>query len=406
MLGLTLEGGGAKGSYQIGAWKAFREMNIEFDGITGTSVGALNGALMLQDDFDLAYGIWHEMNPNTIMDIDDRIYEMLSNYQLTANNVHFMLEQVRKFIKGFGMDTKPLEQLIEANINEGKIRKASTDFGFVTVSLTDFKPLEIFKEEIPMGKMADYLMASSYLPIFKSKKLDGKTFLDGGFYNNLPINMLYEKGYRKIVAVRLLSKGRVKKVEHHDLDVLYIQPCENLGNMMDFSNERAQTNLNLGYFDTLRACKGLKGRKYYIEGFIDEITAMAFLMRWDEAVLKNLSQLFGLSASVPLNRLLLEEIIPRWIHLMDLSEKATYQEVAIAILENMAHYLKINRFEVYSLASFVEEIRKHKERMGETERPIHKNNLLSEELILKISKEKQLEASIKIMLENNGNIYI
>ncbi len=53
MTGLTLEGGGGKGAYQIGAWKAFRQKGIEFDGVTGTSVGALNGAMILQDDFDL-----------------------------------------------------------------------------------------------------------------------------------------------------------------------------------------------------------------------------------------------------------------------------------------------------------------------------------------------------------------
>ena len=45
MKALVLSGGGAKGSYQLGVWKALRELNIKFDIITGTSVGALNGAL-------------------------------------------------------------------------------------------------------------------------------------------------------------------------------------------------------------------------------------------------------------------------------------------------------------------------------------------------------------------------
>ena len=49
--GLVLEGGGAKGAYQIGAWKALKEAGIRIKGIAGTSVGALNGALIAMDEF-------------------------------------------------------------------------------------------------------------------------------------------------------------------------------------------------------------------------------------------------------------------------------------------------------------------------------------------------------------------
>ena len=44
MKGLILEGGGTKGAYQIGAYKALRDLGIEFQGVAGTSIGALNGA--------------------------------------------------------------------------------------------------------------------------------------------------------------------------------------------------------------------------------------------------------------------------------------------------------------------------------------------------------------------------
>ncbi len=45
MYGLVLEGGGAKGAYHIGAYKAILEEGIEIGGVAGTSVGALNGGL-------------------------------------------------------------------------------------------------------------------------------------------------------------------------------------------------------------------------------------------------------------------------------------------------------------------------------------------------------------------------
>ena len=40
MRGLVLEGGGARGCYQIGAYKALVEMGIDFDYVVGTSIGA------------------------------------------------------------------------------------------------------------------------------------------------------------------------------------------------------------------------------------------------------------------------------------------------------------------------------------------------------------------------------
>ena len=44
--GLVLDGGGARGAYQIGAWKALKEAGVKISAVAGTSVGALNGALI------------------------------------------------------------------------------------------------------------------------------------------------------------------------------------------------------------------------------------------------------------------------------------------------------------------------------------------------------------------------
>ena len=52
--GLVLEGGGAKGAYQIGAWKALKEAGVKINAVAGTSVGALNGALICMDELELA----------------------------------------------------------------------------------------------------------------------------------------------------------------------------------------------------------------------------------------------------------------------------------------------------------------------------------------------------------------
>ena len=75
--GLVLEGGGAKGAYQIGAWKALKEAGIHIKGIAGTSVGALNGALIAMDDFEKAEKIWETIRYSRVMDVDDDLMEQL-----------------------------------------------------------------------------------------------------------------------------------------------------------------------------------------------------------------------------------------------------------------------------------------------------------------------------------------
>ena len=69
--GLVLDGGGARGAYQIGAWKALAEAGVKLNAVAGTSVGALNGALICMGDIENAENIWREMTFSSVMDVDD-----------------------------------------------------------------------------------------------------------------------------------------------------------------------------------------------------------------------------------------------------------------------------------------------------------------------------------------------
>ena len=69
--GIVLDGGGAKGAYQIGAWKALKEAGVKINAVAGTSVGALNGALICMDDVENAVRIWGELTFSRVMDVDD-----------------------------------------------------------------------------------------------------------------------------------------------------------------------------------------------------------------------------------------------------------------------------------------------------------------------------------------------
>ena len=66
---LVFAGGGGKGAYEIGVWKAMHELGLEeeFTSVIGTSVGALNALLFGQEDYVVAEKIWRELHPGKIL---------------------------------------------------------------------------------------------------------------------------------------------------------------------------------------------------------------------------------------------------------------------------------------------------------------------------------------------------
>ena len=266
MYGLVLEGGGAKGAYHIGAYKALQELGIEIGGISGTSIGALNGALLVQGNIKALEDVWINTKSSDLFDIDEKTEKAISdlkNFNLHEINLPYLLNVSKEIINNRGLDTSRIRALLEELIDEDKIRNSSLDFGIVTVNLTDKKPMEILKEEIPVGHLVDYLLASANLPAFKQETMDGKKFLDGGFHDNLPIGVLLKKGYTDIIAVRTFGMGIVKKQRKKNLNITYIQPVESLGGVLEFNTVQAERNMKLGYYDAMKVFKKLKGYKYY-----------------------------------------------------------------------------------------------------------------------------------------------
>lgn len=248
--GLVLSGGGTRGAFQIGVWKALEELGVEIRAIAGTSIGALNGALFLQDDFNTTVKLYEQIKIEDIMKVEGE-----SNiFNLAAN-----------FRKQKGIDNEPLRQMIKRYIDMDKLYNSNIDFGLVTYSVREGEPLQKFKDEIPKEQMEDYLLASSCFPIFKPQNIDGKEYFDGGLYDNTPSNMLIEKGYKNIIIADIAGMGFSKKSVSKDIYVKVISPTEDLGGMFDFNHERIINNIKMGYLDTMKSFNKLQGHIYYFK---------------------------------------------------------------------------------------------------------------------------------------------
>ncbi len=115
--GVVLDGGGARGAYQIGAWKALKEAGIRIHAVAGTSVGALNGALICMDDLKKAQDIWKSMTFSKVMNVDDGWMEGLFEREHKVKDV---LSQIWSVVTAGGIDVTPLKELIHELVDEEK----------------------------------------------------------------------------------------------------------------------------------------------------------------------------------------------------------------------------------------------------------------------------------------------
>ena len=255
---LVLAGGGSRGAYQIGVWKALRELGIDFDIVTGSSVGALNGALMVQGDFDAAMQLWENITTQDVMtDIltEDDLSSM-KEADIWRNFVHDVLEQG-------GCDITPLENKIRSLLDEKRFRDSAIDYALVTVEYPSLKPLELSKSQIPEGQVCDYLLASSAcFPAFKIKEINGSKYIDGGYHDNLPMNLALKLGAEEIIAVDLQSMGIIRKPKIDEDKLTVIRSHWNLGPFILFDKSYARRNIALGYLDTMKVFGRLYGWKF------------------------------------------------------------------------------------------------------------------------------------------------
>lgn len=355
--GLVLEGGGAKGAYQIGAWKALKEAGIRIKGIAGTSVGALNGALICMGDLEKAESLWENISYSQIMSVDDKVMEDIFKQKKISRDA---LKDMMDYISAGGVDITPLKELIAECVDEEKIQNSPMDLYIHTFSVDEMRDLNVDLKGIEPELIKDFLLASSYIfPIFKSEKLHGKTYIDGGAINNVPIDTLIEKEYKDILVVRIFGIGREKKVKiPEDTTIYTIAPTVSLGSILDFNPKRSKIHLKRGYFDTMRVIYGLAGKIYYIDEQEKECYYLRQLTELSQDIYVYLADVYKLEVQESRAvRNLTEIILPVIAEEMKLSKEWSYKELYLSILEATAKICRIQKYKIYTLQELQDKVR-------------------------------------------------
>lgn len=251
-IGLVLEGGGVKGAYQVGALRAIEEAGIRFDGVVGTSIGAVNGSLYVTGGYAKMYEMWKNVDTDTIYPVEMHYLRNIKAKEWDFDTLVYVGKCVFKVDEILKKTHEQCSKFLAKHVSEEDIRKSPLDYGCVAYDLSDRKPVEVMKEDVEEGKLVDYIIASASYPALPPQKIDGKKFIDGGVWDNMPVNLIAKKGYKKILVIRtnVETKQPQRKFEFgDDVEVRYIIPRTDLGKAMAFSHERVVSFMAKGYGD-------------------------------------------------------------------------------------------------------------------------------------------------------------
>lgn len=237
--GLVLCGGGAKGSYQMGALQAFEEYGLleQVCGISGVSIGAINEVIISSLSAKEGVEIWKEINPFVVFDTDLSLID--------GKEGTFSREGMR--------------ELMHKYINYSKVRNYPCTL-YVTITKETRGKKKVVYETLNHKSNKDIqtlIEATSALPvIYEEVSYKGESYRDGGLLDNMPIKPLYDEGYRKFIIISLSTVTNVNCDKFPGADMYILQPYKNLGGLvsgtLNFSKREIQKNLRLGYIDGKR----------------------------------------------------------------------------------------------------------------------------------------------------------
>ncbi len=280
-VGLVLSGGGAAGFAHIGVLKALEEKQIPIDYITGTSAGALVGAM-----YACGY---------SPLEIEN--YVLTERFQLMTKG---QLENNQQF---YFFENDEDASIVSLPISKDSVLSKSLPTNFISSVLMDFEMMRLFgtvsasknddfnslfvpfrcvasdienKKSVifSSGNLNLVVRASMTYPFFISPiKLNGKLLFDGGLYNNFPVDVMYQdfdtdfiigsnvtSNAQKPSADDLMSQITNMLVSHSNFSL----PCEHgmiiepNVNISSFEFDRVKEAIDIAYELTLKKIDSIR----------------------------------------------------------------------------------------------------------------------------------------------------
>jgi NTE family protein len=199
---LVMQGGGAPGVYHAGAYQALHEAAIEPDWVIGTSIGAINGAIIAGNQ------VAHRL---------ERLREFWAHLETRLLGPWSSLAPLLAGVPGFyypnpaavwGVDAKvgieqaslysvdPLKKLLPDLVDFNLVNSGKPRFtlGLVGVRSGQIRYFDSRKETIGL----EHVLGSSAIPpSFPAVRIEGESYWDGGIYSNTPVEVVFNDSPRR-----------------------------------------------------------------------------------------------------------------------------------------------------------------------------------------------------------------
>ncbi|MEA5536977.1 patatin-like phospholipase family protein [Crocosphaera sp. XPORK-15E] len=299
-IGLVLVGGGAKGAYQAGALTYLAEIGFEPQVIAGTSIGALNGAVLAShasffQGVNALNQLWEDLGNAQI--IKPNIGGIARNLSYVSKTTipHFN-EWIVDYLQGMGFlsdshtifDPEPIEYFLKNAINFEQIRQGLelwvTVFPALDIPGIDYDLLMVGLDIIRAktgtqvhwlcaqdfydnDTLFNLLLASAAIPLmFPQREVNGQFYVDGALVDNIPFGVLAAKGCTHGIVIHL-DNGEIwnrhdfpeqtiieirpyKKINHSDIPIWGA-----MSSILDFSVDYIAELKYRGYKDAKRCLK-------------------------------------------------------------------------------------------------------------------------------------------------------
>ncbi len=290
-LGLVLAGGAAKGAYQSGALKYIAELGLVPDMIAGTSIGALNGAVLSS----------YQPFPDAVKRLNKFWYKIAQTKILRLNKSTIINRAVRPFLSELQtwmfdilieqgifpdceaiFDPAPIDKLLREAVNANELRKGIELWATVFPSLeipglgysflinlvrartgTDAHWLRV-QDCIDNETIYNLLLASAALPLaFPSRNINEQTYVDGFLGDNIPLKALVNEGCTHAIVIHLDNGETWNRYDFPNQIIIEIRPeklitkqglpiVNLLDTAFDFTYERIKELEKRGYEDAQR----------------------------------------------------------------------------------------------------------------------------------------------------------
>ncbi len=280
-IGLVLSGGGARGAYQVGVWKAIKELGLDvhITNFSGTSIGGLNSVLFSSTSIETTIDTWKSITPDIVLQKDEKLLRKFkaSVSDSNKNIISSYLNGILNFANVGVYSRKALKNLINDIVDFDLLRGHN-----IYLATSYYNPYyykhslilapkrinQVFRQDfegeyfnikdLEREDIVKLMLATSAIPfIFPPVKYHKELYVDGGLMDNVPYKPLLENhDLDALIIIDVMGNLFTKRdIEIPYIDIIFRGIPRDI---LSFKNKSINKKIEKGYQLAMKVFKDKK----------------------------------------------------------------------------------------------------------------------------------------------------